>query len=274
MKRNGPNCRLYFRAFLKRVEESFRNRQPATQCEEEYRAAKIMQGLVRRHFILSRLEAERNSNPFWSRYNWDVKGRTIIVWLPVSIKGRGRRAWLEENIDAPEPLQDLERERIQGIINRKLIRESLIPLRERDLETYQEPISQNPWGESFETSLATEVAEEKARKINRQRSAIKALGKENLKQLIHRIFDEIGCSEYKDVKVAGDFGLSKATLSRFAGRRWHEREGKIPDLWLNTAHVLSSNKVFKEVAQEFGFWKEVEATIKRGSEQKKIRIQL
>ena len=68
MKHDGADCRLYFKAFLKRVEEFFRNRKPATQLEEELRAAKIMQGLVRRHFILSRLEAERNSNPFWSRY--------------------------------------------------------------------------------------------------------------------------------------------------------------------------------------------------------------
>ena len=61
--------------------------------------------------------------------------------------------------------------------------------------------------------------------------------------------------------LAKDFGLSKSTFSRFAGSRWLNSKKAIPDLWLNTAHVLSTYPVFQEVAKETGVWEQVEATI-------------
>ena len=268
VKRKGADCRLYFKAFIKRAEKSFGNRQTATQLEEEFRVAKIMQGLVRRHFILSRLEAERNRNRFRSRYNWAIKDRIICVWLPVSLKGQERRAWLEKNIDDPDPHREGERERIQAIINQNLIREEFVPFPEAHSQTDDETPSCSGTDEEFGKSLAEIVAKEKADHIKQQRRAIQALGKERLKQLVLCIFEDIHGCGYSDGKVAKDFGLSKATLSRFAGSQWHEKETSIPDLWLNTAQVLSENSTFKEVVKETGFWKQVKATLEKGTQRR------
>ena len=92
------------------------------------------------------------------------------------------------------------------------------------------------------------------------------LGKKRFKQLILRIFENIKSGEYSDEKLARDFGLSKATFSRFAGSQWHKKETPIPDLWLNTAKVLSQNSTFKKVTKETGFLKQVKATIEKGTQ--------
>jgi hypothetical protein len=266
MRNKGANCRLYFKAFLERVASSFETKPPANEIEEEARAAMIMQGLVRRHFYLSCLEAERDANPFWSRYNWKVKGRTICVWLPIAIEGRDRRRWLEKNIDRRNLRRPEERERIQSIIDQKLLRERFVTLDEATAIPREE---QDPtWSDSgkpFEISLAQAVAEEKTRNIHQLRPSINALGKEKLRQLILRIFEEISSGEYEDGKVAREFNLSKATFSRFAGSKWVESESALPDLWLNTAEVLSTHPIFTEVAKSTGFWEQVQTTLKRGT---------
>ena len=130
MKHTGPDCRFYFRAVMRKIEQRFQKEKPSGHIKEETMGAKILQGMVRRHFILSRFEVERTANPFWSRYFWNVKGSTIPVWLPVYIKGRERGKWLEKNIDDPDPSRELEHKRIQGIIKKKLVSETIVPLKE------------------------------------------------------------------------------------------------------------------------------------------------
>ena len=264
MKPKGVDCRYYFRAFLEHIARSFKTDPPANGIEEETRAAMIMQGLVRRHFYLSVHEAERKPNPFWSRYNWNVNGGRICVWLPVSLAGRERRVWLEKNIDKPDPWRLGERERTQSIIDSKFIRESFVPFDEAIHLSKEEAVSLWPDSDKdFETSLAQVVADEKTKNIKRQRPSIRALGEERLKDLVLRIFNDLSSGKYEDKNVARDFGLKKATFSRFAGSRWLLTKSAIPDLWLNTAEVLSSNPTFKEVTIVAGVWKEVQNTLER-----------
>lgn len=265
VERKGPDCRLYFKAFLNQVAQSFKTHPPANEIEEEARAAMIMKGLVSRHFSLSRLEAKRDANPFWSRYNWKVKGHTICVWLPVAIEGRERREWLKKNIDRPNPRQPEERERIQSIIDQKLPRERVVGLSAAtDIQGEQQTSTWSNPGKTFETSLAEAVAEEKATNIQKQRESIRALGKKRLKQLILRIFKDLGGGQYEDKKVAGHFALKKATFSRFAGSRWLQGNS-IPDLWRNTAEVLSTHPSLKDVAIDTGMWKEVKIALERAA---------
>jgi hypothetical protein len=226
----------------------------------------LLQGLVRRHFYMSLLEAERQADPFWSRYNWTVKGETICIWLPVSLERRKRREWLAKNIDDPDPLRSGERQRIQSIIGRNLVRERFVgfstdhPSNKNNLMPCPDP------GETSEISLADAVAGEKEKNICRLRPAIRALGKRRLKKLVLRIFKEISSGQYEDGKVARDFGLSKATFSRFAGSKWISKESSIPDLWQNTAEVLSTNPIFKGMAIGAGVWGQVKSTLERGEE--------
>ncbi len=265
MKRKGADCRLYFKAFLKRAAGPFAKESPASQIEKETRAAHIMQGLVKRQFYRSLLEAERNANPFWSRYNWRVNGGTICVWLPVSLAGRKRQKWLEKNIDDPDPEREGESERIQSIIDSNLVRERFVSLsKDTDDSKEEELIPVSNSNETIELSLYEEVAEEKIRTLPKQRRSIRALGERKLKHLILRIFEDLSNDRYEDKRVARDFGLSKATFSRFAGSRWLSVKSGIPDLWRNTAEIISKNETFKEAAKSAGVWEQVETALRGG----------
>ena len=77
VKRPVTDCRLYFKAFINHVTKLLKNNRTHSHSEREYIAASALQGLVRRHFYLSRLEAIRRNNVFWSRYYWDIKGKKI-----------------------------------------------------------------------------------------------------------------------------------------------------------------------------------------------------
>ena len=86
--------------------------------------------------------------------------------------------------------------------------------------------------------------------------------------MVQHIFEKIADDDYHDIAVARMFGLSKATFSRFAGSRWDASKRNIPDLWLNTAQVLSVHPDFKETALEAGVWKQVVLTLDKVRKQK------
>jgi hypothetical protein len=264
VKQEGSNCRLYFKAVLDRTNQSFKTKPPTGELEQEARVSKILQGFVRRHFYLSWLEAARNSNPFWSRYYWNVKNHKICVWLPVSLKGRKRREWLEQNIKNIDLSRPQERQRIQAIINRKFVRERFVPYNEA-IDTGHDEISpiQVDWEKTSGMSLAQIVAEEKALNIQKQRPSIRALGETQLRKMILQIFDDIRYDDYKDGKVAKNFGLTKATFSRFAGSRWRQIDSSIPDLWRNTAQMLKEHPIFRQVVKDMGFWDQVITTVEK-----------
>ncbi len=71
--------------------------------------------------------------------------------------------------------------------------------------------------------------------------------------------DSFGYDENSDAKIANDFGLSKATYSRFAGRDWRKGDSfEIPDLWKNIAHVVASDPIFFEAAIDYGLKDSIE----------------
>ena len=60
-----------------------------------------------------------------------------------------------------------------------------------------------------------------------------------------------------DEDIAEEFGISKSTFSRFAGKDWRKNTGLnnvivIPDLWKNMASVIMQNPVFAETAISLG----------------------
>jgi hypothetical protein len=264
MKHKGADCRYYFSAYLKYLKKLIEKEQPSGKIEEELLAAKAMQAFVRRHFYFSCLEAKRKSNPFWSRYYWKVKGVKICVRLPVVLKGRKRQVWLKKNIHDPDPSKPNERRRIQSIIDRKLMKERFIPINEAiHNPTEDKHALRHDLYEPIEISIPKIVADEKAMNIQKQRRSIRVLGQEKLKQLILRVFQDISHDDYNDGKIARYFGLSKATFSRFAGSRWKASNKRIPDLWLNTAQVLSTHPDFKEAAKQAGVWEQVEIVLNK-----------
>ena len=273
LKRDGPNCRFYFKAVLNGLNKSFKKNPYLGQLELESRTAAAVQGLVLRHFHLSVLEVVRKINPLWSRYYWDMGDRKICLRLPVHLKGVERRKWLEKNIDILDPAKTYERKRIQAQIYSLLGNVRILSFNEavhgKVIETHEHYLCRNV---DICRSLGEIVAEEKADHIEKQRRAIRALRKDKLKRLIKYIFQNIGCEDYKDNEIADSYGLSKATFSRFAGSHWNNSDSSIPDLWLNTAQVLSIHPDFKDVAVDAGVWDQVAKTIEKLGAQKNVII--
>ena len=109
-------------------------------------------------------------------------------------------------------------------------------------------------GRKFVVSLRECVAREKSEHFEDLRPAIRVLGSKGVYSLVLRIFADINEGAYSLSEVAQNFGLSKASLSRFAGPAWSgDARQEIPDLWANTAHVLAGNALFSEVVENAGF---------------------
>ena len=263
MKSSGPDCRYYFEHFVNLMRRLTDNSLADSSLKQELAAAQVLQRQVLRHFRLSCLQARRNTNTTRSRYAWCVKGGAIYLWMPASMPGRERRAWLEANVDDPDPSRPGEKARIQAIIDTNLGVPHQMPLEGEEFQTVRHEygdaqIEPTCDGQVTVHGLATVVADEKAHNIHKQRWAIQALGKAALKRLIVNVFEDLCGDEYEEKRLARKFGLSEPTFSRFAGGRWRaSTTARPPDLWVNVAHTLSSHVAFVEAAKQAGVWPQV-----------------
>lgn len=261
VKRPGPDCRFYYRAFLKKLHEDGAVAGCGSRIKLEYEMAWQLQRFVDRHFLLSLLEARRAANPTVSRYAWSANGKGVItVWLPKSMKGPERRKWLEEHIADINPDAPGERERVQAIIDKRLARSRLVPFDQAEKSLAGQAGWPATWvgdhPEPAPSSFPEYIAQEKAASVELQRPAIRALGSGRLAALVRVVFDNLLGRERTEEEIATAFGLSKSAYSRFAGSRWNGAErgerGTIPDLWMNVSHELATNPVFVDVARQAG----------------------
>ena len=265
LEQGRTDCRHYFRAFLSFARNRIRREKGMSALETDHAAARLLRNFVWRQFNFSLKEALRNANPLISRYYWKVGGRKICLWFPRRMLGRERRTWLEANVDIGGFTGAPDRNEIQKMIDQRLDMGSILSTDEPagELALQQEETRIGPELPLVGTPLAQLdqfVAQEKADSISRQRRAIQRLGAENLKALILKIFDDLRKGRYNDGEIAAQFGLSKATFSRFAGSRWRRgSERTVPDLWANTAEVIARYEPFAEAAVEAGFSKQVRA---------------
>ncbi len=268
VKQNGPDCRLYFGAALHHAEVWRRSHPSADALQEETAIARHLQRLVIRHFHLSCLDAKRSGDRTRTRYAWSVGGGVIYVWLPSRLPGNQRRAWLDANVDDPDPARPGEAKRVQAIVDMLLGRVSILSLGHNAHKLPADRAEDVPlrWlleGEVTTRGLAETVAGEKVNNLEGQRKAIRALGGPNLRGLILRAFEDLSRECYRDSALANAFGLSKATFSRFAGSRWQTNsKSVVPDLWINTARVLAHHSDFVEMAREAGVWPKIEVIVR------------
>ena len=271
----GPDCRYYYRACynftMARLHEMDRS---DSTIQVELMAAENLEHMVIRHFYLSCLESKRRAKHSVSRYCWQSNGRSIRLLMPSTLSGRQCHLWLEANIPDYDPTRAGERRRVQDTVNRLLTWPRTISLCEVDGGAENIP-APTDWALSMveqEISthgLARTVAEEKADNIQEQRPAIRQLGTDRLKELIHTVFAKLAIEDYVEQTIATRFGMSKSTMSRFAGSRWHDRcdEG-VPDLWRNTAQTMAGHSTFVSAAKRAGVWKRVacvsDATASKG----------
>ncbi|GMU20524.1 MAG: hypothetical protein AMXMBFR13_06210 [Phycisphaerae bacterium] len=267
----GPDCRLYFEAFLRRANSASEASSQDSQLQEESVLAGILQGLVTRHFYLSCLEARRRSNPLVSRYFWHRTVGSICVWMPAHLSGSERRDWLENHIEDPDPKRASERERVQAVVDQQLILPQVFSLEDPNemIDAASLPsgdtVSQSIEDGVQANGLAETVAQEKADRIHDQRPAIREMGASSLKTMILQIFDELSQGRFDAAGVARRFGLTKPTMSRFAGTSWMSSSGtKVPDLWVNTAETLARHRTFMDAARRAGVWPRVENALEAG----------
>lgn len=258
-KRGGHDCRTYFRAFM----ELWAKRGRADELDElsqEAKSASILQGQVVRAFHYSCLEARRRANPRRTRYAWQTDVGVISVLMPRSLAGPARRLWLEQNIGEPGSASEMERRRIQAVIDERLGLAAIVPLDELSLEgdlgakLALESLVQEEIGAC---GLIEFIADEKADNIAVQRPAIRDLGPVTLPKLVRCILTDLIEGAYEEKRTAETFGISLSTLSRFAGQRW-EGDATPPDLWVNIAHTMAGHETFVEVAKEAGVWARVQ----------------
>lgn len=268
VEQSGIDCRNYYRAFLHQC--SARPIPDESQLECEAMAAWTLQKLVVRHFYLSRAEAVRRADPHIHRYFWRVKGKDLCLYMPRSMTGAEKREWLEKNIEAPDPDRPNERMRIQAVIDERLLGDRTVVFHEGIVNAMGGTASPAlPWAVEHEVSvkgLAETLAEEKAANIAGLRPSIRALRKTMLKTLIKDIFEMLRRGRYDEGSMAGEYGLSKSSFSRFCGSQWaqacSEAERRaIPDLWANLAELLAHHSAFVEAAQAAGVWDSVQEVL-------------
>jgi hypothetical protein len=263
----GPDCCYYYQAFLNHVDARLRTDPPASTIQAEMFATKCLRALVARHFYLSCLESRRRSQRLVRRYIWKMDGHVLYVWLPIGMPGHRCRTWLQANIPDVQPGRPGEQERVQAIVNRLLSHPRFFSIdtarrTASDIAVATDPVGAMAAEEVSSRGLADTIADEKAENIDQQRPAIRQLGEERLRQLIQDVFEGLAAGDFQADRIAGRFGLSEATLSRFAGSRWRKDGDEsarvfVPDLYRNTAQALALHPDFAAAAKCAGVWKRV-----------------
>jgi hypothetical protein len=262
-ERYGPDCRYYYKAFYDHTAARLcLNERCKSGMQMELIAATNLQGLVTRHFFLSCIETRRRVQRLVRRYFWQHDGNSVAISMPSVLSGQQCQRWLETNVPDYDPRRVGERERVQCIVNTRLTRPRMIPLDRvsggaDEVAAPQDSVSSLIEAEISIHGLAQTVAEDKADNIDCQRRAIKVLGKERLRQLVLGVFESVVNSESRANELAETFGLSPATLSRFAGSQWNRGEAGVtkrepPDLWKNAARLLAHHTGFVEAADKAG----------------------
>lgn len=266
----GVDCRRHYRAFLRKLDQKGLLAGRQDSLHTELQAARLLRSFVRRHFKLAIREARRRLQAKQIRHPWRVNGGVIRVWMPRRLTAKQRTAWLTANVSDPDPSRPGERKRVQAIIDQHFASPQTLSLHQPDGRPVEVPDTRPAvsFGDSYGISvqgLSLAVADEKAEHIGEQRSAIRALGAETLRALIQRVFTSLTASLYNESEIAREYGLSKATFSRFAGSRWpRSRRGAIPDLWRNAARLLATHGPYQQALADLGLWPVTEKTCDNG----------
>lgn len=258
------DCRNYYRQFLKEMQKKKNEGKIRTPGEEELIAGKVIKNLVYRAFLYSKLECMRRT-PFVVRYLWEIKGKRFYLWYPSYLTAKEFRGWLKENIGETVLAIPDAQKHIQGLIAANFKRGHHVPVdtpgclqnNDQNLKSGRSSFDQDD-GPKFPYRLADAVAKEKGRNINKLRRGIAKMGRKTVEQMVLEIFSDLSVGDYNLTRTAKFYGVSKPTLSRFAGSKWFEKNEDdkqitIPDLWKNTARILSKNSAFMETVLTAGF---------------------
>ncbi|PKN62629.1 MAG: hypothetical protein CVU57_23560 [Deltaproteobacteria bacterium HGW-Deltaproteobacteria-15] len=265
-KGTSTDCRKYYRAFLQVIERINERGEIKTQLQEEAHASAVLQPLVYKNFLWSKLECKRYT-PFAVRYTYEIGDKKIYLWYPSHMTVEGFKSWLKENTKEINMAVPGAQKQVQNLIDKCLGRGFQFSFEQYGANRIPGAIDpssafQIKEGRLFVQQLAQVVAEEKSEGVNDLRPAISKIGKDAVKELVLQIFFELDQDDYRLTPLAEKYGISKAALSRFAGSKWFEKADtndeandkvEIPDLWKNTAQVLAADPMFLETVASTGF---------------------
>jgi len=252
---DGPYCNSYYDKLHKTISQLRTDKTELTQLEEENEVERLFQQFVITHISYSWMEILRTTNTKYTRYRWNHDDEAIELKRPHWIKIDIFKKWLDERFSKKKPI--VNRDSIQNKVYERFGYGENISIEEHhewdhEVSVLEDPI-ENEQKEFVQKNLYKKIAEEKANNIKSLRSAICNLGKNKVEKLVLRILNEFVENSTKDIDIAREFKLSKATFSRFAGRDWKKNPDKtIPDLWENMAKVIINNENFSEFANELG----------------------
>ena len=249
---DGPYCNNQYIHLHNEISTRI-SQQIQSQIDEEIEVGRLFKNLVTTNIGYSWLEACRITERTFARYPWQVQGiKAIQLKRPSWIKAGEFRKWLEQNID----FNHLEKELIQEQIYKRFGFGKHLDFDE--IQEYNTGLAVNPDPAKAEERaylakhFYKRIADEKSASIQEQRPAIRKLGSEKVRQLVLRILNDYVEQGYKDINIAKEFNLTKATFSRFAGRDWKKRGKDIPDLWRNIARIMHRDPHFSEAAIRLG----------------------
>ena len=258
--RRGVNSLRYVQAIERLATRAIAKMPQANPATHDIVVIETVRHSVMRSLRQACLEARRKVNPARSRYSWRTSRGRLTVWLPVDLRGSLRRDWLLKHVPDADPQRPGGRWRVQAIIDqyygaRVQARLDCCVATTLSRQTDGSPPAVLARKELADRQLPELVAEEKANCIAWQRPAIRALGTAALRSLVMTVFDSILAGHYDERKLARRYGLSAATMTRFAGSRWGKNPADPPpDLFLNLAHVVAMDDALVEAAQTAGVW--------------------
>ena len=257
----GPYCNQQYHRMDQEIIKLKEETPNLNEIELETQVSRIFQKTVIHHLRYSWLETCRLTNRFYNRYRWQVSEGFIELKKPSWMDGRAFKKWLNENIPNPNPASKNEKERVQTQVDQIFGFGSTLRLEVQEERKLELSISSDPIEEESKKYVSINlykiVAHEKAELVHKQRPAIRKLGKGKLYKLVLYILDNYLSDNKTDEEIAEEFGISKSTFSRFAGKDWRKNTGLnneivIPDLWQNMASVIIQNPVFVETAISLG----------------------
>jgi hypothetical protein len=255
------DCRFYYSAFLRKIARRIEQGKIRSQIQEEHEAGKVLQSMVYNNFLRSKRECGR-SNQLSTRYRWQVGGSNVYLRYPSYLTADEFRKWLEQQSGSFDPNNPHEKNLLQELADREFGKGEFVSFDDlegqRVMGEVNETVEDSPEGYQFAENLGNAVAARKVKNIRRLRPGIRRIGKEKIEEMILQIFRDLSNDEYELSKVATRYGVSNATMSRFAGSKWFERIAgeetlAIPDLWRNTAKILAENTTFMEMVAVSGF---------------------
>ena len=211
------------------------------------------------HFNKCVKEAERHITQFQTRYEWQREGKTImLLYRPTTIDVRHITRWLNESFPDIDPSDPNIKDTVQEALDKYFgsgFFTSLDEEYDNGYPIFEPPVDPDEYNDSPEYhEIIRRIVQRKDIEFDELRPGIQNLGRDRMKELVAQILEGIAEGTFEQNKTANKFGVSKPTMSRFAGSNWDIDKNNVPDLWRNAMRVILTQPEFLEAAAETGLY--------------------